>query len=82
MTKDTMTFPYTFNFMINNYLDTKFYDTHSPYACEFRGKPDTESDSYRTVIPIQFGHRFRFISDSDSGLKSDTFRLVSERCPN
>ena len=63
--------------------------------CIFRRSSDTHSDSYRTVIPIQSGHLFRLISDSDSDFISDTFsvsrnavryhrkgvRLASARCP-
>src|SRR5260370_35707430 len=57
-------------------------------GCVFRRLSDTHSDSYRTVIPIQSGHLFRLISDSDSDLISDTFsvcrrgvRYQSEGCP-
>src|SRR5260370_39332919 len=44
-------------------------------SCVFRRLSDTHSDSYRTVIPIQSGHLFRLISDSDSDLISDTFSV-------
>jgi len=50
--------------------------------CVLRGKPDTDSDSFRTLNPIQIGHRFRSKSDSDSDLKSDTFPGVRKGVRN
>src|SRR5439155_27302094 len=42
-------------------------------SCVLRGKSDSDSNSFRTLIPIQIGHRFRGKSDSDSDLNSDSF---------
>jgi len=41
-------------------------DLNRETSCVFRSKADTHSDSFRTVIPIQSGHPFRFISDTHS----------------
>src|SRR6266513_3119511 len=63
--------------------------------CVFRCISDTDSNSNRTLVPIYIGHRFRWISDSDSEVISDSFprdwngvrdprngvRYGSERCP-
>ena len=43
------------------------------YDCVLRGKSDSDSNSFRTVMPMEIGHRFRGKSDSDSDLKSDSF---------
>jgi hypothetical protein len=63
-------------------IEVVFDNGYRIRVCVFRGNPDTDSNPFRTLIPIQSGQRFQSNPDTDSGQSGPPRRAPQGRVVN